>query len=128
MRSRVSQPSDSADVYLVEDDFEELGIVYVECDRAEADRETIIRNFLSGEYNRPRRVVAFNIGEGWCRDVSEDIAVEVVERAFAADDHLPESTLDFVGRHTDGEKKPPAPSVSPADRNEGVAQQDRRRA
>jgi hypothetical protein len=34
-----------------------------------ANRETIVRNFLSGQYSRPLRVVAFNIDEHWCRDV-----------------------------------------------------------
>jgi hypothetical protein len=37
----------------------------------EADRETIIRNFISGEYSL--KVVAFNTAEGWSWDVSEDI-------------------------------------------------------
>src|SRR5450631_4285684 len=127
MRNRMSQSSGSADVYLVEDDFGLTGVAYVETDRAEADRESIIRNFLSGQYNRPLRVIAFSLGEGWCRDVSEDIAIELLERASAADDHLPESTLDFVGRHTDGEKKPPAPSITRVELN-GANKDDHRRA
>jgi hypothetical protein len=46
------------------------------------DRETIIRNFLSGQYSNALRVVAFNTAEGWSRDASEDIASEVLDRAF----------------------------------------------
>jgi hypothetical protein len=34
----------------------------------------------------PERVVAFNTAEGWSRHVSEDIAGEVLDRAFDADD------------------------------------------
>ena len=34
------------------------------------------------------RVVAFNTAEGWSWDVSEDIALEVLQRALDADDHL----------------------------------------
>jgi hypothetical protein len=36
------------------------------------------------------RVVAFNVGGGWCRNVSEDVAIEVAERADAAgqDGHI----------------------------------------
>jgi hypothetical protein len=37
---------------------------------------------------------------------------EVLERAFDADDDLPESTKRFIDRHvTAGGKRPPAPSV-----------------
>jgi hypothetical protein len=123
MRNRVSQPSNTADVYLVEDDFERHGVAFVETDKAEADRETIIRNFLSGQYSRPLRVVAFNVDEHWCRDVSEDIAVEVLERATATDHDLPEATMAFIEQHAAFEKKPPAPSVT---RPRAVV--DRRRA
>jgi hypothetical protein len=58
-------------------------------------------------------VLAFNVGERWCRYVSEDIAIEVLERAAAADDDLPEPTMAFIGRYAGFEKKPPVPSVSP---------------
>jgi hypothetical protein len=123
MRNRMSVPADSADVYLVEDDFGRHGVAYVETDTAEADRETIVGKFLSGQYARPLCVVAFNVGEQWCRDVSEDIAVEVLERATATDRDLPEATMAFIDRHAALEKKPPAPSVT---RPQAVV--DRRRA
>jgi hypothetical protein len=58
------------------------------------------------------RVVAFNTAEGWSRDVSEDIAGEVLDRAFDADGNLSEDTKRFIDRHvTPGEKRPSAPSV-----------------
>jgi hypothetical protein len=48
----------------------------------------------------------------WSRDVSGDIAGEVLERAFDADDNLGEDTKRFIDRHiAPGEKRPPAPSV-----------------
>jgi hypothetical protein len=54
--------------------------------------------------------------EGWSRDVSEDIANEVLERAFDADDNLSEETKRFIDRYvTPGEKRPPAPSVRRGD-------------
>jgi hypothetical protein len=91
-------------------DFGSLGRVFVKTDIAEADRETVIRNFLSGQYSSPLRVVAFNTAEGWSRDVSEDVASEVLERAFDAD--LGEDTKRFIDRHTTpGDKRPAAPSV-----------------
>jgi Mg/Co/Ni transporter MgtE len=54
--------------------------------RAEADRETIIRNLLTGQYSNALRVVAFNAAEGWSRDVSEEIADELLQRACDADE------------------------------------------
>jgi hypothetical protein len=40
----------------------------------------VIRNFVSGQYSNSSPVVAF--AEGGSRDVSEDIAGAVLERAF----------------------------------------------
>jgi hypothetical protein len=104
MSHRVSEPFEDVTVYLVLNDHGQFGIAYDETDPAEADRETIIRNFLTGQYSNALRVVAFNTAEGWSRDVSEDIAGEVLERAFDADDNLGEDTKR-------GEKRPSAPSV-----------------
>src|SRR5450755_1256146 len=107
----VPQPSDDVTVYLVLNDYK-TGLAYVETAPAESDRETIIRNFLSGQYSNALRVVAFNAAEGWSRDASEDIACEVLERVFDADDNLLEGTKRFIDRYvTPGEKRPPAPSV-----------------
>jgi hypothetical protein len=72
-------------VYLVVNDFGQLGRAFVETDIAEADRETIVRNFITGQYSDAIRVVAFNTAEGWSRDVSEDIALEIIQRAVDAD-------------------------------------------
>jgi hypothetical protein len=103
---------DDVTVYLVVNDFGKFGRAFVETDIAEADRETVIRNFLSAQYSNALRVIAFNTAEGWSRDVSEDIAGEVLERAFDADTNLSEDTKLFIDRHmTPGEKRPPAPSV-----------------
>jgi hypothetical protein len=44
--------------------------------------------------------------------VSEDIAGEVLERAFDADDNLGEDTKRFIDRQVrPGDKRPAAPSV-----------------
>jgi hypothetical protein len=108
---RVPAPSDDVTVYLVLNDYK-TGLAYVETAPAEADRETIIRNFLSGQYSNALRVVAFNAAEAWSRDVSEDIACEVLRRAFDGDDNLSEGTKRFIDRHvTPGERRPPAPSM-----------------
>jgi hypothetical protein len=38
------------------------------------------------------RVVAFNTAEGWSKDVSEDIALEVLDGAMKADRNLSDGT------------------------------------
>jgi hypothetical protein len=88
MRNRAHPPSDAGDVHVVEDDFGRFGVAFVETDRVEADRGTIIRNFIQGQYERPLRVLAFVVGEGWCREVSENIALDVLARSANVDhDH-----------------------------------------
>src|SRR5215212_8739556 len=73
-------PSYDVNVYIVLDDFGKIGRAYRETDEAEADLETVIENMMEGQYKHPMRVVGFNTSEGWSRDVSEDVAWEVVER------------------------------------------------
>ena len=86
-------------VHLVLDDFGKLGRAYLEADEEKADRETVIHNMLVGEYKKPVRVIAFNTAEFWSRDVSEEIAWDVVKRAVASGSRLPESTHQFVAFH-----------------------------
>jgi hypothetical protein len=39
--------------------------------------ETVSQDLLSGQYDNPVRVVAFNTAERWSEDVSKDIAYEL---------------------------------------------------
>jgi hypothetical protein len=108
----VSLPNDDTDVYIVIEDFGDLGRSFRETDLAEADLGTIVRNMISGEYRDPLRVIAFNTVEGWSRDVSEEIAYDVLDRAYDADTTLSAGAKRFIDRHvTPGVKRPPAPSV-----------------
>jgi hypothetical protein len=103
-------PDNDVTVYLVLNDYR-TGLAYVETALDEADLETIIRNFIAGEYDSALCVVAFNAAEGWSRDVSEDIAGEIVDRVYDADETLTEGTKRFIDRHLDIERRPRAPSV-----------------
>lgn len=89
-------PTYGATVHLVLDDLGELGRAYLETDERKADRESIIHGFLAGEYRKPARVVSFNTSEFWSRDISEDIAWDIVNRAVASGARLPDSTHQFV--------------------------------
>ena len=91
---------DKADVtvYVVLNDFGEPGRAYVETDEAEADEATIVENILSGEYSHPVRVVAFNTGESWARDVTEDIACAVLDRAGREHSPIGQAAREFLER------------------------------
>ena len=99
MSSPTLVPSFDVTVYLVLDDFGPVGRAYREADEEASDLDSIIDHMLSGEYRNPIRVVAFNTAEGWARDVSEDVAWEVLKRASAEGRTLPESTHDFAVFH-----------------------------
>jgi hypothetical protein len=87
------------DTYLVLDDFGgHLGRAWRETDEAEADRATLVRDLLDGQYANPARIVAFNMAEGWSCDASEDIAGELAE-ACAERGEVPASIEDFLQRH-----------------------------
>jgi hypothetical protein len=56
----VLQGGNDQTVYLVVEDFGKLGRAWREADYEATDLETVIQNLLSGQYNNPIRVVAFN--------------------------------------------------------------------
>jgi hypothetical protein len=88
-------PDEDGTVYLVLDDFGALGRAYRETD-ADAGRETVIANLLSGQYERPLRIIAFNTAAGWARDVTAEIACEIRDRTRGCDEPTPklEAFLD----------------------------------
>jgi hypothetical protein len=83
-------------VYLVIDRFSGLGTVYREAEVERADLETIITDLMSGQFNDPIRVVAFNTLEHWSEDVSEYIALEIQTRCDIEGTAVPEHIRDFV--------------------------------
>jgi hypothetical protein len=60
---------------------------------------------MSGQYNDPVCVVAFNTVERWAQDVSEDIAREIMRRLDLVGDELPSSLEGFVERHLGPERQ-----------------------
>jgi hypothetical protein len=105
-------PNNDVDFYLVIEGFGDRGPSFLETDVAQADRATIVSNMISGEYRDPLRVVAFNTVEGWSRDVSEEIAYDVLDRAYDPATTLSAGAKRFIDLHvTPSAKRPPAPSV-----------------
>ena len=87
------------DVYLVLDDLgNRLGRVWRETDESDADRTTLVSYLLQGQYANPVRIVAFNTGEGWSRDATDEIAGELVERCTERG-NVPPWLRDIVQRY-----------------------------
>jgi hypothetical protein len=85
-------------VYLVIDRFSS-GSVYRETEIERSDLETIINDLLSGQFNDPVRVVAFNTLEHWSDDVSRDIAYEIQTRCDIEGEPVPPHVEEFVQSH-----------------------------
>lgn len=84
------------DTYLVLEDFGgRLGCSWRETDADGADRNTLIRDLVHGQYSRPVHIVAFNTVEGWARDVTVDIADEL-RRRYVEFGEVPDVVLDFM--------------------------------
>lgn len=84
--------------YLVVDSFSN-GTVYRETEIERADLDTIVGDLLSGQYNSPVRIVAFNTLEHWSEDVSSDVAAEIQIRCDMDGVAVPEHLTDFVQTH-----------------------------
>ena len=85
-------------VYLVAEDFGKLGCAWREADYEATNMEAVIEDLLSGQYNNPIRIVAFNTAERWSEDVSQDVAHELRRRCDLQLRDLPSSIQDFVER------------------------------
>jgi|SRR6516165_10363531 hypothetical protein len=88
------------DLHFVLCDFGRSGQAYVETDPSQADASTIVRNLLDGQFNRPLRVLALNVEEGWVRDVSQVIAAKVRE-VTRRRQGLTGGTRGFIEAHSD---------------------------
>jgi hypothetical protein len=84
--------------YLVVDRFTS-GSVYRETEIERTDLETIINDFLTGQFNDPIRVIAFNTLKHWSDDVSADIAGEIQTRCDMQGERVPEHLADFVNSY-----------------------------
>jgi hypothetical protein len=82
--------------YLVIDALTEVSRGDQEIEIERADVETIISDMLSGQYNSPVRVVAFNTLEHWSEDVSAKIAEGIQIRCDIEHADVPEHIRDFV--------------------------------
>jgi hypothetical protein len=92
-------PGRDQDTCLVIDDLGKLGLIYRESDVETASAENVIEDLLDGQYSNPVRVITFNVADGWSRDISAQVAVELRRRCDLQLRDVPSSIQDFVERH-----------------------------
>ena len=85
--------------YLVVDRFSQ-GSVYRETEVERTDLETIISDLISGQFNDPARIIAFNTLEHWAEDVSVAVARAIQVHCDVGGEVVPEHIRDFVDRYT----------------------------
>jgi hypothetical protein len=61
------------------------------------DLETVITDLMSGRFDNPIGILAFNTLEHWTDDVSQDVAREIQCRCDIEGDRVPDYLADFVG-------------------------------
>jgi hypothetical protein len=89
-------PYSEVAVHIVFDDFGNAGWIYRETDERGTSLEAVVDDLLTGQFQNPERVVAFNTSEGWSRDVSEDVAREIVRRVAECGRQLASNSRQFV--------------------------------
>jgi hypothetical protein len=93
------EPQFDVTVHLVLGDFGNSGRAYRETAEEAADFNSIVDDLMAGQFNNPIRVIAFNISEGWSRDVSDQVARELLERVAKEDKWLARAARRFVELH-----------------------------
>jgi len=92
-------PADRLDreIYLVLEDFGvRAGCAWRETDEADTDLEAVLQGLLTGQYAYPVRIVCFNVGEGWSRDATSDLADALAQRAIDTDRGVSDALRDFI--------------------------------
>jgi hypothetical protein len=99
-------------IYVVVDRLHASGAVDREAELERTDLATIIDDLMSGQFNDPVRVVAFNTLEHWTQDVSAEVAAEIQTRCDIDGEPVPEHVGDFVAHHAASARPfaPPGPA------------------
>jgi hypothetical protein len=97
-------PAEDQDACLVIDDLGQLGMIYCESDVETANVENVIENLLDGQYSNPIGVIAFNVADGWSRDIKAQVAAELRRRCDLHIRDVP-SCIHFVERYYEGRSR-----------------------
>jgi hypothetical protein len=86
-------------VYLVVDGFDQQDASGRNNEIERTDLETVVADLLSGRFNDPIRIVAFNTLEHWSNDISADIALEIQSRCDSDGLDVPQHLAGFMEMH-----------------------------
>jgi hypothetical protein len=86
-------------VYLVVDGLDQKDASGRNHEIERTDLETVVADLLSGRFNDPIRVVAFNTLEHWSHDISADIALEIQSRCDSDGLDVPQHLAGFMEMH-----------------------------
>jgi hypothetical protein len=92
-------------VYIVVDSFGAAGALYRETEVERPDLDIVISDLLTGQFNAPVRIVAFNTLEHWAEDVSQEVAEGIQTRCDIEGEPVPEYIRDFVESQHTGARK-----------------------
>jgi hypothetical protein len=96
-------PPDDQDVYLVLDDFGgRLGRTWRESPEERTGRDQVLTDLLDGQFSDPVRVVAFNTVTRCARDVSREIADEILSDHNRKGLDIPAFLQNFIERRSSG--------------------------
>lgn len=88
------------DLYIIECQASDRTRYIRERDTDRMGRSNTIDDIYSGQVENVVSVFAFNISEGWCRDVTEDIARDCLDKACDEDfGRIPDCVLPLIERH-----------------------------
>lgn len=91
-----------AEVFLIEADVIRDGKrepYFAERDSAQTGRADTIADIVAGQVENVRRVYCFNPFEGWSRDVSEDMARDVLACALHEGGTIQRDLREFLEQH-----------------------------
>lgn len=97
-----ASPVADADVYLVECDLIVDGKrqrYFAEREAAHTNRADTLQDIIGRQFHGLRRVLCMNPFEGWCRDVSEDIARDVLAAEIDNGGKVGLNVVSFIEEH-----------------------------
>ena len=72
-------PESGHTTYLLLDEIGRYGSIWRELSADEANEATIVQWIIDGQFSRPMKVVAFNLQDGWSRDVTHEVATKLLD-------------------------------------------------
>ena len=86
-------------LYIVVDDLGQLGACPMEREIERTEFESVVADLMSGQFNEPLYVAAFNTLEHWSKDISIDVAREIQCRCDMDSLDVPQYLASFVELH-----------------------------